>query len=117
MIITSYNIRGLGGSLKKIYLRRIFEVIHPDIMLIQQTMSEAWKSCQFFLKLFPGWEVCATDARGRSGGILCIWNPTCCDFTSFSSTYGIMLVGQIKGFEEEVKILNVYGPYKVREAF
>lgn len=80
-------------------------------------MSKAWKAYQFFLKLFPGWEVSAIDATGRSGRFLFIWNPAMCDFKSYSSFASLLLVGHIKGFEEEITLLNIYGPYKDRESF
>jgi len=72
MIFTSLNLRGLGGSSKITTLRRIFALIHLDVVFIQETMSEAWKACQFFLNIFLGWEVSAIDATGRSIGLLCI---------------------------------------------
>ena len=117
MSLTSFNIRGLRDGLKKSSLRRLFLVIKPDIVLIQETMSLAWKSCHYFLSIFPGWEVPAYESCGLSGGLLCIWNPALCDFTSFSSSAGILMVGRLKGFEEEVRIHNIYGPYKDKEPF
>jgi len=80
-------------------------------------MSVAWKACHYFLNIFPGWEVTATDFLGNSSGLMCIWNPSLCDFVSYSSSAAILLVGRIKGFEEEIRVHNVYGPYKDREHF
>jgi len=80
-------------------------------------MSPAWKACNIFLKLFLGWEVSATDTQGKSGGLLCIWNPSLCDFKSYISAVGLLLTGCIKGIKEDLKILNVYGPYNDREPF
>jgi len=96
---------------------RLFSVLKPDMVFIQETMTTAWKACKVFLKLFPGWEVIATDALGRSNGLLCIWNPSICDFKSYVPAAGILLIGRIKGIEEELKLLNVYGPYRDREPF
>jgi len=80
-------------------------------------MVEAQKACLYFLRLFPSWEVCALDATGRSGGLLCIWNPDVCDLAPLSLFSGILLVGRLKGFSEVVKILNIYGPYRDRAGF
>jgi len=117
MILSTINLRGLGGSPKFSALRRLFLLLHPDLVLVQETMSEGHKACQLFLKLFPGWEVYAIDASGRSGGLLYIWNPLTCDLVPFIMPSSIVLVGHLKGIDEEVKILNLYGPYRDRMSF
>jgi len=117
MIITSYNIRGLGGNHKFLSLKRLFSSDCPDLLCIQETMAPADKACSYFLRLFPGWKVVALDAHGLSGGVLCIWNPRVCLFKAFSTVAGILLSGRIRGCESRVKILNVYGPYNERVAF
>lgn len=83
--------------------------------LIQETMSTAWKACHVFLKIFPGWEVSVMDALGHSGGLLCCWNPSSRDFRSYSTSAGILLTGCVRHIDEELMILNIYGPYRDRE--
>jgi len=117
MIITTFNIRGLGGGPKKCALRRLFSTVRPDLILIQETMAPAWRACHYFLNIFPGWEVSAVDSVGHSGGLLCIWNPSICNFASFSSVAGILLVGKVKGLEDTLKVYNIYGPFRDREPF
>lgn len=80
-------------------------------------MSDVVKACNLFLKLFPGWEVRATDALGRSRGLLCIWKSMVFDFDAYFTPVGILLGGRIKGYEETMKIINCYDPYKDREVF
>ena len=117
MIISTINLRGLGKSPKFPALRCLFSTIHPDLVLVQETMAKASKACNYFLRLFPGWEVCVVDAVGRSGGLLCIWNPDVCDLSPFSLRSGILLVGRLKGCSEIIKIINIYGPFRDREGF
>ena len=117
MIITTYNIRGLGGNPKFLSLKRFFTCNRPDLLCIQETMASAEKGCSYFLRIFPGWEVAALDSIGSSGGVLCIWNPRVCDFKAYSTSAGILLNGFFRGCDSKIKILNVYGPYKDREMF
>lgn len=117
MILFSFNIRGLGDDPKFLALKCVFAVIKPDIVFIQETMADSAKACHCFLKIFPGWEVCVVDYQGHSGGLLCIWNPYVVYFVSYSSFAGIILEGNIKGFDERVVFLNCYSPYKDQEPF
>ena len=117
MIITTINLRGLGKSLKFSALKRLFSTVHPDLVLVQETMDVANMACQLFLHLFPGWEVCVVDADGLSRGLLCIWNPDVSDLSPFSLRSGILLVGRLTSCSEIVKIINIYGPFRDREEF
>jgi len=117
MIITYFNMRGLGGGSKFTSLKRLFSVIKSDMVFIQETMSEAKKSCSYFLKLFHGWEVCAIDAVGNSGGLFSICNMRICDMLAFSSTVGILLDGRLKGYDKPIRLINCYGPYRDKETF
>lgn len=103
--------------MKRNSIGRIMEVVRPEILLIQETMTSAIRACQYSLKKFPGWEVSATDSSGLSGGLLCIWNPASCDFVPYSTAAGILLVGHIQGYIEPIKIWNLYGPYCDRRLF
>jgi exonuclease III len=117
MIITSFNIRGVGGDSKFSTLKRVFQKIHPDIVFVQETICTDEKACEIFLKLFPGWEVCATSALGHSGGLCCIWNPKVVLFKSYNTCAGILLEGRIKGINEVVYLLNCYAPCVDRRIF
>ena len=117
MIITTYNIRGLGGNPKFLALKRLFNSMCPDILCVQETMASADRACAYFQRMFPGWKVVAIGAVGLSGGVLCAWNPRVCDLKAFSSSAGILLKGVFRGCNTAVKIFNVYGPFRDREAF
>ena len=75
MIMLSFNIRGIGVASKSRALRRLFENIKLDLILVQEMMCLGVKACEDFLKIFHSWEVCAMDVDGFSRGLLAIWNP------------------------------------------
>ncbi|GLT52165.1 hypothetical protein SLA2020_255190 [Shorea laevis] len=75
MRIISMNIRGLGGSNKKRGLRELVRKEKADLVFIQETKLEVFDDK--LAKSIWGDEHCAwvaKDARGRSGGIACVWN-------------------------------------------
>jgi len=99
MIISYYNITSLRGGSKFQSLKRCFKLINPYIVIRQETMSTSTLACNYFLKMFSGWEVCSFDSRGLSSGLLSAWNPAIIDLVAFSSPAGILLEGKIRGFE------------------
>ena len=75
MKILSMNIRGFGGLTKQKSLGILFTDLNLDMILIQETMCCYSQSLLLFSKLKPGWEFCAFDALGLSGGLLAGRNP------------------------------------------
>ena len=117
MIILSMNIRGVGGAPKLRALRRIFEIVRPDVILIQETMVPADKAIAVLSKVVGSWHMSAVDAAGRSGGLLTAWNPFRGIFDIYKSVAGILLLGRFMHEAREIKILNCYGPYLDRIPF
>ena len=117
MIILSMNIRGVGGTHKILALRRVCELVRPDVLLIQETMVSVDKALEVFSKVLGRWYMCAVDANGFSGGFLSAWNPNLALFDVYKSTAGIMLKGQVSNSVQVINILNCYGPYKHRIPF
>ena len=106
------NIRGFGGLTKQKALGKLFtDLNNPDMILIQETMCCFSQSFLLFSKLKLGWEFCASDASGLSGGLLAGWNPFMVRCKAFSSLAGIILKANIKGLSEVFTIINYYGPY------
>lgn len=70
MIYLSLNIRGVGEAPKMISLRRLLEIVKPDIIFIQETMVSRVKAREVFTKLSKDKDICATDSIGKSGGLL-----------------------------------------------
>ena len=64
-----------------------------------------------FSKLKPGWEFCASDACGLSGGLLAGWDPHLIRCKAFTSLAGIVLKATFKGLDESFTVINCYGPY------
>ena len=85
------NIHGVGGAQKLLALRRVFENVRPDILLIQETMVSSEKAIEFFSKVVGSWYMSAVDATGLSGGLLSAWNPNKANFEVYKSVAGIIL--------------------------
>ena len=70
-----------------------------------------------FSKLLYGWEFCAIDVVGLSGGLLTGWNPHSVRCKVFETIAGILVNARFHGSPTSFSILNCYGPYSNREAF
>ena len=46
-----------------------------------------------------------------------IWNPLTFSFKPYITCAGILLKGNIRGFEKQLNLLNVYAPYKERKVY
>ena len=110
MRILSMNVRGLGGSAKQKILRNLFLTLSPDVVLFQETMTSTYQALFAFSKLCLGWEFCALDSFGLSGGILSSWNPQVIRCKAFHTLAGILLKVSRRGDHLPFSILNVYGP-------
>ena len=117
MIILYLNIRGLGGRPKTLGLRSLFDSLHPDIVLFQETMCSDLPALISFSKLLHSWEYCAVSAKGLSGGLLSAWNPLSVKCKAYHTFAGILLQAQVRGMSFPLNILNVYGPYTNRIQF
>ena len=65
----------------------------------------------------PGWEFCAIDALGLSGGILSAWNPHLIHCKAYHSFVGILLTASFKGLDSVFSIVNCYGPYANKTSY
>ena len=52
-----------------------------------------------------------------SGRYFVTWNPLVADLQVYDSGGGILLEGRIIGFNEQVHLLNIYGPYDNHRVF
>ena len=68
MIITSFNIRGLGSGSKRTDLKHFIENSKPWIVMLQEIMMSASYAYDYFLRINHCWKVCTVDAVGHSGG-------------------------------------------------
>ena len=72
---------------------------------------------RLFAFMKPGWEFCAIDALGLSGGILSSWNPRLIRCKAYHSFVGILLTASFKGLDSVFSIVNCYGPYDNRTSY
>ena len=91
MKIVSMNIHGFGGPTKQKALKELFSTLNPDIILLQETMCDHFTTLRLFSFMKPGWELCAIDALGLSGGILSAWNPRLVRCKAYHSFVGLLL--------------------------
>ena len=117
MCFLTLNVRGLGGLAKQKSLHLLIATLSPDVVLLQETMTSIYPALFAFSKLCPGWELCAIEAKGLSGGILSSWNPKLLNCKSFHTLAAILLKASIRGSPLELSILNCYGPYIHRDSF
>lgn len=75
MKIYSFNVRGLGGAVKKNKIRKLVRDEEHDFMAIQETKLEDISS-SLCRRLWGGsdFDFCFLASSGNSGGILSIWN-------------------------------------------
>jgi hypothetical protein len=77
MIVSSWNMRGLGGRVKKQKLRHLINSQRVEVMAVQGTKLEVidHKLCSSLWEGdIVGWRY--TRALGRSGDILILWDST-----------------------------------------
>ena len=118
MKIMSLNCRVLARPQKRSTIKRLVDLEHPDILLLQETLGvgdvlkcrlESW---------FTGWNFETLDIRGRSRGLAIGWNVRnvkVLNLWGMDSVLGLTF----KALElvDTFTIFNVYGPYLNRIPF
>jgi len=118
MKIMSFNCRGLAGPLKRPALRRVIDIDHPDVLLLQETLGEMGEVKSKLEGMLPGWVFVCLDVRGRSGGLATGWNTRSVKIENvwgMESVIGCSLSSLDIG--ETFTLLNIYGPYQNRIPF
>ena len=80
-------------------------------------MSSSHPALLAFSKLHPGWELCATDSLGLSGGLLTAWDPSVARHKAFVSCSSILVKDVLRNQSFKLTYLNCYGPYNNRVPF
>lgn len=117
MNFLSMNIRGLGVAGKDSWVKRLKQQNGVSFVALQETQfrdmsgmnwARSWGNSAL--------EAVYVDARGRSGGLVSLWDP--CKFTKLSILKHQNFI-LIKGFLKEdgtlMNILNIYAPQKLVE--
>lgn len=75
MKIISWNIRGLGSSVKKRFISKLIKERAPEVLLIQETKVDKFE-IDSIRRMWGKVEVdfAEVGAEGASGGLLTMWN-------------------------------------------
>jgi len=66
MIFLSLNLRGVGGSLKMVYVRRLLYKTRLDIILLQENLVLELKARTYMSGLRPSWVIRVVNSMGTS---------------------------------------------------
>ncbi|GLT92076.1 hypothetical protein SLE2022_099330 [Rubroshorea leprosula] len=112
MKFLSFNVRGLGGMVKRKEMDRLVRIEKPGFLFLQQTKLEKvddrlcrsmWNSdvCDWIMK----------ESRGASRGLLCVWDKM--KFVKkgeFTSDGFLGIIGECESTKEKCHLMNVYAP-------
>ena len=76
MKIMSLNGRGLTGPQKGSTLRRVVDLEHPDVVMLQETLGVGDVVKSRLEIWFSGWNFETLDVCGCSGGFAIGWNAS-----------------------------------------
>jgi exonuclease III len=112
MRIISWNIRGLGGLVKRNEVQKLVREKNPSIVCLQATKlpicddffcSSLWANVPHAFSFRP--------SVGASGGLLTIWDTTEVEvWSSVSRDHVLWCHGRFLSSGEEFHVANVYGP-------
>jgi endonuclease/exonuclease/phosphatase family metal-dependent hydrolase len=117
MLLLSLNIRGIGGTLKVASVRRLLDRTRPDIVFLQEILTDEQKARDCMLQLQPSWVATVVNSLGTSCGLLVTWDPNSFDLNPFLTTGSILLTGSCISSKKELALLNIYGSCKDRKLF
>lgn len=116
MKIISFNIRGLGGRVKKKEVKELVRLQKPNMLCLQETKMEGvdrsvcsmlWEGDEF--------EWASKDAVGRSGGLIVLWNRECFEVVSvFTGSNFLGLEGFWGKDRVPISMVNVHAPCDFR---
>lgn len=110
MRIISWNIRGMGNTVKKRFLCKLIKERGPDIVMVQESKIERFEK-SVIQRLWGNADVefAESGSDGSSGGILTMWKANVFKSTSrIVHSNFILLTGTFQGFE--CVLVNVYAP-------
>ena len=90
MKLVSLNCRGLASTRKKLALKKMMEVLSPEVILLQETMGPELEVETSLSSLLLLYSFTAQSAFGHSGGLAIGWNKTSIQCTnSWGSPLGL----------------------------
>jgi len=72
---------------------------------------------EVFSKLLSQWNMCVVDSNGMSRGLLSSWNHNKANFDAFLTPAVILFEGFVKDVNNNMKLVNCYGPCHNRQLF
>lgn len=80
-------------------------------------MHNAYDAISYFRKMYPSWHISATEAKGLSGGLAVLWDPSWIKVKTYGCLVGILISAKLRGHKFPINILNMYAPYRDRMIF
>ena len=75
---------------------RLFDIIGPDINVLQTTMASGSRSWVVFSSMLLGWDMCLVDAIGLFSGLFFAWNLRFIKVVPYLTSTGILLNGKLR---------------------
>lgn len=118
MKIMSFNCRGMASPEKKLALKRLLLSNLVDVILLQETLCKEEAVIPILSSWLSGWTFHALDISGHFGGITVGFKKSTINLKNIWGGGGFLGADiYSKDLEEELRIINVYGPCHNRELF
>ena len=115
MKLLSLNCKGLASTRKKLALKRMMEVLSPEVILLQETMGPEMEVEILLSSLLPLYSFTTQSAIGHSRGLSIGWKKSSIQCTnSWGSSFGIGAQLCWEDTNATLTIVNIYGPYSNR---
>ena len=118
MKVVSLNIRGIGGGIKRKYIKDLISKEQADMLCLQETKCDKF-SKELIFHLWGsndiGW--IEVGARNNAGGIITMWRSNQFQLVNFFRGNNFSAVEGVwkGGGGVQVVIVNVYSPSLLRE--
>ena len=111
MKLISWNIKGCCNPRKWKNLNCNIRQESPDILFLQETKCSFEYMLKIKDKIWKGRQVMATDATGKSGGIVILWHPRLVDLFNWRA-HKFALMAEFHFLDSGVRGMtgNIYGP-------
>ena len=114
MKLLSWNTRGISNLREIKILRKNIKMTNPTIVFLQETKYLANYIQDRRGKIWEWCESMGIDARGYSGGLCILWDPSRVSLTCFQGTRNSIIANfKVVGFPISGIITNIYGAQKV----
>ncbi|CAL9004761.1 unnamed protein product [Prunus brigantina] len=116
MKIISWNVRGLGSKRKRVVVKDQLLRLNPDIVILQETKKEVFDrrlAAGIWGSRFKEWVY--APSRGRSGGIVVMWNSQTISISDFEIGEFSVSIRIVDGSGGDWWLSGIYGPCHSRD--